>query len=482
MSAEFTPGEDVRAIRASLDHPIIDADAHTVEYLPSVRDRLREVAGADVVRRFDRHYWTMDQGPRLPRSIMRRFGIPRPAWWTYQARNSLDRATSMLPRLQYERLPEFGIDFAVIYPSYFIQFPMAGDEDFRRGGCRAVNEYLAEAFDGLGDRMIPVATIPTHTPEEALDELTHVTRDLGMRAVVLNGAILRSVGDSDRVWLDTLGLDSEHDYSGVWQFCQDNGLAVTFHSSGMGWGSRASVSNFMHNHIGHFAAAGDATAKSLLFAGIPRRYPNLRFAFLEGGVAWAAALFAQFCSNFSKRSGAEIKHYDPREMDVDLIRSLLERYGDARMRRHADELEHAMIPLSAPVDEIPDEFAQSGFGSVAEIREVFERSYFFGCEGDDPLSVLAAESLTESLGVRLNPIYGSDIGHWDVRDMREVLPEAYELVEHGVFSARDFRHLMLEAPAHLFGDNNPDFYSGTCVQDAVESVLGAVPAQAQKAV
>ena len=36
----------------------------------------------------------------------------RPPWWTLPAANTLDRATAHLPRLLYERLDDFGIDFA----------------------------------------------------------------------------------------------------------------------------------------------------------------------------------------------------------------------------------------------------------------------------------------------------------------------------------------------------------------------------------
>jgi predicted TIM-barrel fold metal-dependent hydrolase len=467
MSLTFAPSDHVRRIRESLDHPVIDSDGHTVEYLPHVRDRLREIAGADVVRRFDRHYWTMDHSPRVPKAVRLRFGISQPPWWTYQARNSLDRATATFPRLLYERLPEVGIDFAVIYPSYFIQFPMAGDEDFRRGGCRAVNQYLAETFQGLGDRMIPVAAIPMHTPEEAVDELTYATRELGLRVVVLNGVILRTVPNSDRIWIDALGLDSQYDYSSVWRFLEDNGIAATFHSNGMAWGSRASLVNFMHNHIGHFAAAGEATARALLFAGVPVRFPRLRFAFLEGGAAWGAALFAQLVGNFSKRNRQAITHYDPREMDVELIRSLLDRYGTEAMRTHADELDKALLPLSTPLDPIPDEFAEAGFTSEEDIRQVFERSYFFGCEGDDPLNAVATERFSRHLGARINAFYGSDIGHWDVRDVREVLPEVYELVDEGVVTPADFRHLVFDAPVRLWTDNNRDFFRGTSVESAV---------------
>ena len=38
------------------------------------------------------------------------------------------------------------------------------------------------------------------------------------------------------------------------------------------------------------------------------------------------------------------------------------------------------------------------------------------------------------MGARLNAILGSDIGHWDVPDMKEIAHEVHELVEKGVVS------------------------------------------------
>ena len=74
--------------------------------------------------------------------------------------------------------------------------------------------------------------------------------------------------------LDTYGIDSEYDYDPVWARCQELGVAATFHSPGEGWGSRTSISSFVYNHIGHFAAAGEATAKSLFMGGVTRRFPE----------------------------------------------------------------------------------------------------------------------------------------------------------------------------------------------------------------
>lgn len=473
---EYSPSAKVRAIRETIDHPVIDADGHLIEYLPSVRDNLRELAGANTVRRFDRHYWTMDKGYRVPGELRRRFGISQHPWWTFQAQNSLDRATSMLPALQFERMPELGIDFAVCYPSYFIQFPVAEDDEFRQAGCRAVNMHLADIYQGLEERLMPVATIPMNTPEEALAELKFAVEELKLRAVVMQGVIQRKVPGSDRTWIDGLGYGSAYDYDPVWKYCEDNGIAATFHSSGMNWGSHSSVDNFMYNHVGHFAAAGEATARSLLFGGVPKRFPKLRFAFLEGGVAWAGALFGQFAGNFSKRALGAADYYNPVHLDHDLVSSLFDRYASSSMARHADELRHAMLPLSTP-RELVDEFAASGFESIEDIARTFATSLFFGCEGDDPMNALATESFAKVLGTRINTIYGSDVGHWDVRDMREVLEEVYELVDDGVYTLEDFRGVVFDAPVRLWTDNNPKFFAGTSVDEPVRAWRAALDAQ-----
>jgi hypothetical protein len=43
----------------------------------------------------------------------------------------------------------------------------------------------------------------------------------------------------------------------------------------------------------------------------------------------------------------------------------------------------------------------------------------------------AASGRNNPFGSKLNAIFSSDIGHFDVIDMRHPLPEAYELVEDG---------------------------------------------------
>ena len=51
----------------------------------------------------------------------------------------------------------------------------------------------------------------------------------------------------------------------------------TFHGPGEGWGSRQSISNYVYNHMGHFASANDAVCKSLFLGGVTRRFPATEF-------------------------------------------------------------------------------------------------------------------------------------------------------------------------------------------------------------
>ena len=55
------------------------------------------------------------------------------------------------------------------------------------------------------------------------------------------------------------------------------------------------------------AAGQQALAKSLFLGGVTRRFPSLNFAFLEGGVAWAAALLADIVGHWEKRNPAALR-------------------------------------------------------------------------------------------------------------------------------------------------------------------------------
>ena len=57
--------------------------------------------------------------------------------------------------------------------------------------------------------------------------------------------------------------------------------------------------------------------------------------------------------------------------------------------------------------------------------------------------------------------------------MTDVVPEAYELVEHGLLNDEDFRDFMFSNAVRFWGELNPDFFKGTVVETAAAEVLAS---------
>jgi predicted TIM-barrel fold metal-dependent hydrolase len=466
----FVPSDEVAVIRSRLGHPVIDSDGHLIEFTPVVRDFVVEIGGEDIARRFD----AMVNGGRAihqiaPGDARRALGLSRSAWWGLPTKNALDRATAMLPKLLHSRLDEIGIDFAVVYPTYGLTVTALPDDELRQVMARAFNRYYAEAFAEFTDRLAPVAAIPMFTPDEAVAEIDHAIGELGLKAVMLSGVIPRQVpgvdGSRAARWIDTIGHDSPYDYDPVWEACARWGVPATFHASGQGWGTRMSTTNYVYNHVGNFAAAGEAAARSLFFGGVPRRFPKLRFAFQEGGVAWACNLLSDICGHWAKRNRDALSNYDPAELDREWLGVLFDEYATGPLKGQRGRLGAGLNMLSEPEDEPLDEFASALVASIDDIVDVFTRQYHFGCEADDPMNAMAFDVDRNPSRARLKGVFASDIGHWDVPDVREVLVEAYELVEKGHLSDEDFRDFAFGNAVSLWG---PAFFDGTAVSGEVQ--------------
>jgi hypothetical protein len=117
MPTMFQANPKVDQLRATLGHPIVDADAHQIEMVPLFLDFLREAGGAKMPQRWGDYMALTRRAFRMTpeERSQARPGIP--VWWPLPAENTLDRATSSLPKLMYARMDEIGLDFAIVYPS-----------------------------------------------------------------------------------------------------------------------------------------------------------------------------------------------------------------------------------------------------------------------------------------------------------------------------------------------------------------------------
>ena len=480
---------DSSQVKARLDHPIIDADGHWLEFGPLVREEMKKIGGQAAVDGFSFFPKLVQKELAMSVADRRATGTGQQAFWAFPTKNTRDRATAVIPKLLYERLDEFGFDFSVMYPTAGLGLPLIPDPKQRQAACRAFNTFSADYFAEYSDRLTPSAVIPMHTPDEAIEELDYAVNQLGMKVVMLGSLIRRDVPAANEVhpdaakftaYRDVLGLDSDYNYDPVWAKCVELKVAPSFHSGGRGFAMRVSPSNFTYNHIGHFAAANEAVCKALFLGGVTRRFPTLKFAFLEGGVGWACQLYIDLIEHWEKRNINALAEVDPKNLDHTLFRQLAEEYGNTVMvealRRRESALDTAMSPrASADTGGIEnlDDYSACEITTASDIKNLFTKNFYFGCEADDRMNTLAFNTKNNPFRAQIHALFGSDIGHFDVPNMAHVLRETYEFVEDGLMTPENFKDFTCDNPIRIFGESNPDFFKGTVVADTASAVLSA---------
>jgi predicted TIM-barrel fold metal-dependent hydrolase len=474
-------------VRAGLDHPVVDADGHWTELFPIYFEFIDEVGGPQAVDIFrDRYGHRFHAWYELSADERLRKRMRRPAFWGTPT-NTADRAAAILPGYFYDRLDEYGIDVALVFPSIGLTLARdLGDRDLANIVIRAYNVMAAETFSPYADRMIPAGVLSLAHPDDAIEQMTHA-HDLGLMILVTGGTVARTVEeDADwqpdpgrrRVYIDALGVDSPYDYEPVWRKFVELGIPVTSHSGSMGWPDRSLVNSFVGNHLGHFAQSHHLFARSLFLGGVTHRHPDLQFGFLEGGVGWACNLYSDLFGHWEKRNQAFMRaNLQPTNFDTAVFRELYTKYTEGNPRyagklddivaRNLDSLESDTSQEElTDRDFDADEFAAVPIDDEGDIRRLFARNFYFGCEADDPMTAIAFD---ERLGLRLKPLFGSDISHFDVVDASETVAEAWELVDDGLISTSDFRELTFTNAIHLYMKMNPNFFDGTVIEAAVKA-------------
>jgi len=214
-----------------------------------------------------------------------------------------------------------------------------------------LNQFAIDTWAEYADRVNADRRDPDAYAGEAIAELEHCKEDRnqGGRARQPDPA---SIPEADKLgvsrryacWLDVLGIDSLYDYDPVWRKCEELGYPANLPLGRIELSVCAIRSaNFVYNHIGHFGEAGDAVAKALFIGGVTRRFPRLRFAFLEGGVAWGCALLAALIGHWEKRNKESISGTESANLDREGLAAFFKQYASPQMSAKFAEFDAMMM-------------------------------------------------------------------------------------------------------------------------------------------
>ncbi|HVQ75544.1 MAG TPA: amidohydrolase family protein, partial [Candidatus Binatia bacterium] len=240
-------------------------------------------------------------------------------------------------------LDKGGMELSVLYPTMGLFVSFLRDRAWAGALCRAYNTYLHETFVKVTPRLKAVALLPVQDPEAAAVELRRAVRELG-----LSGAMLAADGTH---------LLGDQRFDPVYEEAERLGVMLGVHASGshLGGAGVDLFPRFIQAHTVSHPFGQMRQLTSMIFEGVPERYPALRLAFLEAGAGWAPYWMERMDDEFDKRGAAE---------------------APALRRR-------------------PSEYVRGG-------------NIYFSCEADEWLLPQALKLVGEG-----QVVYASDYPHWD---------------------------------------------------------------------
>ena len=276
---------------ASIDYPIIDADAHVNEppelWQERVPARLRQRA-PKVLHTPDGDVWSFDDGKKLrPVGLTATAGLSylqfKPQGYRYETirPGSFDTA---------ERLKDLdadGLYAQILYPSVTLAGARtySDDRELQLACVRAYNEWLLDFCKPSGGRLIPQAIIPTTGVADATAELEWAIRN-GHRGALIaafpNGTY-ESTRDDDRFW--AVAEEARFPMGIHIGSFTAAGLQATVTQSTLGFLAGAGASKAGVNSI-------DASFR-VLFSGACERFPRIPFVVVEGNIGWIPTAMEQ---------------------------------------------------------------------------------------------------------------------------------------------------------------------------------------------
>jgi predicted TIM-barrel fold metal-dependent hydrolase len=193
------------------------------------------------------------------------------------------------PELVYKQLfEEAGVDLAMLVPAgrYTV------DPEINAAWCRANNQWVADTWLdkwNLGGRFFGAINVTVDDPLQAAREIEHWAGHPGFKQIILGDISERPLGFPM--------------YDPVWEAASRHRLPVAMHFAGNGINALGSTAvGTFPRHVEYHSVAYPLVyvghLLSWITGGVFDRFPDFRFAFLEGGFLWHRPVVARLARHW----------------------------------------------------------------------------------------------------------------------------------------------------------------------------------------
>ncbi|WP_321113131.1 amidohydrolase family protein [Halorussus salinisoli] len=225
--------------------------------------------------------------------------------WDRNLRGKIDHYTVESPEdVQSTLCEDFHIDYPILNATS--KLPRLPQTDLAVNLMPAYNDLLIDKYLDEHDHFRGLASLATQEPDKAAEELDR----LGDEKQIV-GAYIATTGPNP-----PLG-DPEYDI--IYKAAQDNDLHIAYHGSGGAFmfefpRQNQAFEKFIEVHTMAHTWSQMMTLSSLIVNGVPEKFPDVNFTFLEAGIGWIPMMMFRLNKEYSiRRSEAPLLTKSPEE-------------------------------------------------------------------------------------------------------------------------------------------------------------------------
>ena len=203
-----------------------------------------------------------------------------------------------------EGMESIGVDETLLISHLILAGAGTIADDTRQSAfAKAYVEYMSEEVLDPDDGIHGLAPIPYYDVDASMEILDRIEdRDEYVGACFVTAGATPPLGNRK--------------YDPIYERCEDMDLAAVFHTGGAGLDEyvRGGYEEMLETHTLGFLESNMSQIVSLVVQGVPEKFPDLNFTFLEAGLTWVPYMMFRLNKEYSiRRSEAPLLRKSPEE-------------------------------------------------------------------------------------------------------------------------------------------------------------------------
>jgi predicted TIM-barrel fold metal-dependent hydrolase len=281
--------------RGLFDVPIVDCDSHCYE-TSSLPEIVRYMENPNIRRSFEVSSAEFIQATVIPQNLGERTvgGRLKIGGGTSAAKgvHPLEAAPGDLHPVAATTLRSMdamGIDYTILFPTPMLNLGIHPDQDVQNDLAWAFNRWLTEDVISCDDRLLTMPYLPIGDPDRCVRFIGAFAERPGVLGFMVTCLQYQPL--------------HRNAYMKVFAALNERSLPIAFHS-GPNWVERpfTVLGRFLGAHALGFPFYAMVQLTNVVLSGLPERFPNIRWIFMEAGQAWVPFTIARLDNEYKQRS------------------------------------------------------------------------------------------------------------------------------------------------------------------------------------